>query len=42
MKGIIKSSHPNANDFFSPELLSVNYKKLDRFYDKNMGPSDLD
>ena len=41
-KGVIKVSGRDQTDFLSPELMYSNYKKLDKFYEKNMGPEDLD
>lgn len=41
MKGVIKNS-PQADDFFSPELLPQNYKRLDRVYEKTMDVNTLD
>jgi len=40
-KGVIKTSN-HANDFLSPELLPVNYRRLDRMYEKTMAANDLD
>jgi hypothetical protein len=39
-KGIIKT-HSNI-DFLSPDLLMANYRRLDKFYEKNMNGIDLD
>ncbi|CAM5999445.1 unnamed protein product [Sphagnum balticum] len=39
--GVIKCS-PGKQDFLSPELMPHNYKRLDRRYEKLMGPDDLD
>jgi hypothetical protein len=40
-KGVIKVSK-DQTDFLSPELINANLRKLDKFYERNMGPSDLD
>jgi hypothetical protein len=40
-KGTIKSSG-QANDFLSPDYLPTNYRKVDKLYEKSMGPADLD
>ena len=37
-KGVIKVSGREQTDFLSPELMYCNYKKLDTFYEKSMGP----
>lgn len=29
-------------DFFNPELININYKRLDAVYQKRLGPNDLD
>jgi hypothetical protein len=39
-KKIIKSIQ--GEDFFSPECLSNNYLRLDKLYQKSMGPNDFD
>lgn len=39
-KQIIKI-HPPF-DFLSPDLLMTNYRRLDKFYEKNMNGIDLD
>ena len=40
-KSIIRGSG-NKTDFLSPENLVMNYKKLDRHYDKRINPQELD
>lgn len=40
-KGIIKNT-PNKMDILSPEHINTNYKRLDRHYEKNLNPDDLD
>lgn len=39
--GIIKCSN-GKQDFLSPELIIMNYKRLDKRYEKTMGFNDLD
>jgi hypothetical protein len=39
-KGVIKTQ--KNLDFLSPELLQANYRRLDKFYEKNMNGIDLD
>jgi hypothetical protein len=39
-KGVIKT-HQNL-DFLSPDLLQANYRRLDKYYEKNMNGIDLD
>lgn len=41
IKGVIKNS-PQVDDFFSPEMLPQNYKRLDKLYEKTMDVSSLD
>lgn len=38
---IIKHTQ-DRNDFFSPELINLNYKRLDAVYQKKLLPDDLD
>lgn len=40
-ENVIKHS-PERNDFFSPELINMNYKRLDTFYQKELKQGDLD
>ena len=41
-KGVIKSSSHNRADFFAPELMAHNYRRLDKYYDKGRTGNDLD
>lgn len=40
-ENIVKHSHERT-DFFSPELINMNYKRLDTVYQKELKPGDLD
>lgn len=39
-KGVIKSQR--NGEFLSPDMIQANYKRLDKFYEKNMNGVDLD
>jgi hypothetical protein len=41
-KQIIKQGNHGKQDFLSPELINLNYKKIDYIYQKNLTPNELD